>query len=39
LGLVGASGSGKSMTALAIMQLLPRHAHGCAAAFDCAARR
>jgi peptide/nickel transport system ATP-binding protein len=26
LGLVGASGSGKSMTALAIMQLLPRHA-------------
>ena len=26
LGLVGASGSGKSMTALAIMQLLPRNA-------------
>jgi peptide/nickel transport system ATP-binding protein len=27
LGLVGASGSGKSMTALAITQLLPRNAH------------
>lgn len=26
LGLVGASGSGKSMTALAVMRLLPRHA-------------
>ena len=29
LGLVGASGSGKSMTALAIMQLLPPHARLC----------
>ncbi len=28
LGLVGASGSGKSMTALAIVQLLPRNARG-----------